>query len=36
MSPLLYEAYTAVKRAEVELTSGLDPAEACARYASVY
>ncbi len=36
MSPLLYDAYTAVKRAEVELTASLELAEACARYASVY
>jgi glutamine synthetase len=33
---LLYEAYTSVKRAEVEAVAGLDLAEVCKRYAAAY
>ncbi len=36
MSPLMYEAYTAVKRFEVASTADLDIEQLCARYALVY
>lgn len=36
MTPLLYEAYTAVKRFEIAATADLDVEERCRRYASVY
>ncbi|HXW58850.1 MAG TPA: hypothetical protein VEJ23_05170 [Solirubrobacteraceae bacterium] len=36
MAPLLYEAYVAVKQAELQLVDELDIAEACRRYAEVY
>lgn len=32
----MYESYVAVKRAEIDLVAGLDPAEACRRYAGAY
>ena len=36
MTPLLYEAYVAVKRFEVAATADMDIEELCRRYASVY
>jgi glutamine synthetase len=36
MTPLLYEAYGAVKRFEIAATADLDVEERCRRYASVY
>jgi len=36
MSPLLYEAYVGVKRAELQMVAGLDLSEVCRRYAAVY
>ncbi|HTZ88176.1 MAG TPA: hypothetical protein VMB05_16040, partial [Solirubrobacteraceae bacterium] len=36
LSPLMYEAYLAVKRSEVQAATGADPAELCARYAQIY
>lgn len=36
LPPLLYEAYVAVKRAELDAASELDLAELCRRYAAVY
>lgn len=36
MTPLLYEAYVAVKRFEVAATAEWDVEEACRRYASIY
>ncbi len=36
MPPLLYDAYAAVKRAELEAVAGLDLGEVCERYAAVY
>lgn len=36
MTPLLYEAYVGVKRAELEAVAGLDLGEVCRRYAAVY
>ncbi len=36
MTPLLYEAYVAVKRFEVAATADLDIEELCRRYASIY
>jgi glutamine synthetase len=36
MSPLLYEAYLSVKRAEVAAASDIDLEELCARYAAIY
>lgn len=36
MTPLLYEAYVAVKRFEVAATADLDVEELCRRYATVY
>jgi len=36
MTPLLYDAFVAVKRAELEAVAGLDLDEVCRRYAAVY
>jgi glutamine synthetase len=36
MTPLMYEAYTAVKRFEVRASADMDIEELCARYALVY
>jgi glutamine synthetase len=36
MDPTLYEAYTAVKRAELDAVAGLELDEVCRRYAAVY
>jgi glutamine synthetase len=36
MTPLLYDAYVSLKRAELEAVADLDLAEQCRRYASVY
>jgi len=36
LPPLLHDAYTSVKRAEVEASADLDPAEICRRYARIY
>jgi glutamine synthetase len=36
MTPLMYDAYMAVKRSEVEAAEGVDQAELCARYARIY
>jgi glutamine synthetase len=36
MAPLLYDAYTSVKRAELEAAADLDLEENCRRYASIY
>jgi glutamine synthetase len=36
MPPLLYDAYLAVKRSELETVAALDLAEVCRRYAAVY
>jgi glutamine synthetase len=36
MTPLLYDAYLSVKRAELEAVAALDLGEVCRRYAAVY
>jgi glutamine synthetase len=36
MGPLLYDAYVAVKRAELEAAAGLELDELCERYAAIY
>ena len=36
MTPLLYDAYTSVKRAELAAVASLDESEVCRRYAAVY
>lgn len=36
MSPLLYDAYLSVKRAELDAASGSDVEEVCRRYAAIY
>ncbi|HYM45795.1 MAG TPA: glutamine synthetase family protein [Solirubrobacteraceae bacterium] len=36
MTPLLYDAYVGVKRAELQAVSDLDVSEVCRRYAAVY
>ena len=36
MPEVMYDSYVSVKRLEVELMAGLDPAEVCERYARVY
>jgi glutamine synthetase len=36
LAPLLYDAYVAVKRAEIEAAAGLDLEEVCKRYAAIY
>jgi glutamine synthetase len=36
ISPLMYEAYVAVKRAEVHAAGGVEAAELCARYGRIY
>jgi glutamine synthetase len=36
MSPLMYEAYVAVKRAEVQAADAVETAELCARYGRIY
>jgi glutamine synthetase len=36
LGELLYDAYTGVKRAELEAVAGLDVSEVCRRYAAVY
>ena len=36
MGPLMYDAYVAVKRSEVEAAEGVDQAELCARYGRIY
>jgi glutamine synthetase len=36
MTPLMYDAYVSVKRAELAATAGLDLDETCRRYASIY
>jgi glutamine synthetase len=36
MTPLLYEAYVGVKRAELQAVAGLDVSEVCRRYAAIY
>jgi hypothetical protein len=36
MGPLLYDAYAAVKRAEIEAAAGVELDELCERYASIY
>ncbi|HEY2571721.1 MAG TPA: glutamine synthetase family protein [Solirubrobacteraceae bacterium] len=36
MTPLMYDAYVAVKRSEVEAAEGVDQAELCARYGRIY
>ncbi len=36
MTPLLYEAYVGVKRAELRAVAGLDVSEVCRRYAAIY
>jgi len=36
MPPLLYEAYLAVKRAELEAAAGVEPQELCERYGAIY
>jgi glutamine synthetase len=36
MTPLLYDAYTSVKRAELAAVANLDDSEVCRRYAAVY
>ncbi len=36
MTPLLYDAYTSVKRAELDATGELDLEELCRRYAAIY
>jgi glutamine synthetase len=36
LSPLLYDAYMAVKRAELDATRDEEPEEVCRRYAAIY
>lgn len=36
MSPTFYESYVAVKRKEIEMFAGKDPAEMCRRYQNAY
>ena len=36
MTPLLYDAYVGLKRAELEAVAALDLGEVCRRYAAVY
>jgi glutamine synthetase len=36
MTPLLYDAYTSLKRAEIEATASWDVEEVCRRYAHIY
>ncbi len=36
MTPLMYDAYVAVKRSELEAAEGVDQAELCARYGRIY
>jgi glutamine synthetase len=36
MTPLLYDAYVSVKRAELEAAAELDLGELCRRYAAIY
>jgi glutamine synthetase len=36
LSPLLYDAYVGVKRAELQAMAGLETSEVCARYAAIY
>jgi glutamine synthetase len=36
MGPLLYDAYTSVKRSEIEAAAGLELQEVCDRYAAIY
>jgi glutamine synthetase len=36
LTPLLYETYLSVKRAELEAVAGVDIGEVCRRYAAVY
>jgi glutamine synthetase len=36
MTPLLYEAYVSVKRAEIAATAEMDASEVCRRYAAIY
>jgi len=36
LSPLMYDAYVSLKRAELAAVDGLDLAQVCARYAAVY
>ena len=36
MTPLLYEAYVSVKRAEIRAADKLDLSEVCRRYAAIY
>jgi len=36
LPPTMYESYVAVKRKEIELTHGVDPAEICRRYHDAY
>lgn len=36
MTPLLYDAYTSVKQAELNATRGVDLEEVCRRYAAIY
>jgi len=36
MTPLLYDAYTSVKRAELDAATDVDLEELCGRYASIY
>ena len=36
MTPLMYDAYVAVKRSELEAAEGVDQVELCARYGRIY
>jgi glutamine synthetase len=36
MSPLLYDAYLAVKRSEIDAAAEADLEETCRRYAAIY
>jgi glutamine synthetase len=36
LPPVMYESYTLVKRKEIEMFSGTDPAEICRRYHDAY
>ena len=36
MTPLLYDAYSSVKQAELNATMGVDLEEVCRRYAAIY
>jgi glutamine synthetase len=36
MTPLLYDAYTSVKRAELDASTGLELEEVCQRYGAIY